>query len=311
MLDGSGRTSEPAVIRDGDQQLRTGGCEPAHFTRENRLVTNEGAEAASRNLAHAIRRPRREIGNIGGQASRESEPPAQRHVLAEGHEMNLIIGINSPAGRVQKHGAVGSEPGFIRGLFPIHDADQEIRSRIARDANCTRGKSRILPVERRGNFGPDDPLRRAGIFLGCSNADACELIQFAGVELQPVGWILLRLGKIRLDQVRDVVRRRGRDQIAAAKRHNEQHNRGDDDRAPRALCANQDGECYERAVRGDKKRKPVNSGDRSYLQQRETFDRRVTGKVPGKTDIGQMGAGEFQGDPEERRQHASLGRALS
>src|ERR1700678_2639250 len=215
VLDGSGGTAEPAVIRNGDQQLRTGGGEPARFTRKNRLVTNERAEAASRNFPHAIRRSRREIGNIGGQASRESEPPAQRHVLAEGHEMNLIIGINSPAGRVQKHGAVGSEPGFIRGLFPVHDADQEIRSRIARDANCTRGKSRILPVERRGNFGPNDPLRGAGIFLGCSNADACELIQFPGVELQPVGWILLRLRKIRLDQVRDVMRRRGRNQIAA------------------------------------------------------------------------------------------------
>src|SRR5580704_10864025 len=101
MLHGRRRTPKPTIIRNGDEQLRASSGKSAHFARKNRLVTNESSEFAARNFSDAINRPGGEVGNIGGQASRESKPWAQRNVLAERNQVNFIIGIHSPAQRVQ------------------------------------------------------------------------------------------------------------------------------------------------------------------------------------------------------------------
>ena len=54
---------------------------------------------------------------------------------------------------------------------------------------------------------------RPGVFFRRVDADLRELIEFACVNLHPVGGILLGLREICLDEMRDMVRRRDGHQI--------------------------------------------------------------------------------------------------
>src|ERR1700730_1960276 len=147
MLHGRRRTPEPTIIGNGNEQLRARSGKSTHFARKNGLVTNERSEFAAGNFSDAINRPGGEVGNIGGQASGESEPWTQWNVLAERNQVNFIIGINSPAQRAEEHGAIGGNPVFLRVLFPVHYTNQKISACFPRDAHSASGKSSILQAE--------------------------------------------------------------------------------------------------------------------------------------------------------------------
>ena len=61
------------------------------------------------------------------------QPAPVGNKLAEGDEVNFVVGENALAGGVEQEGGVGGEPLPCRVTFPVDDADQEITGGIARN----------------------------------------------------------------------------------------------------------------------------------------------------------------------------------
>jgi len=101
MLVGSGAVSEPGIVGDRQQQARArpGGDDP---TGKDDLVADQRAEARQAgDLEGGRARAGAEVETALGQL-REPEDTAQRNVLAEWHEMELVVGGQDPA--VARHG---------------------------------------------------------------------------------------------------------------------------------------------------------------------------------------------------------------
>src|SRR5579862_8226347 len=105
----------------------------AHFRGKDRFVTDKNAEASTRRIPHAKRTSRREISDIRRELSGKREPAAVRHELAEGNQMNFVIGKNSLARGGEKHGGVRSQPLSRRVPLPIDDAQEKITGRFTRN----------------------------------------------------------------------------------------------------------------------------------------------------------------------------------
>ena len=91
MLPRCRRPSEPGVIGDVDQKIRSPEGKPSHQIGENNLVTDQRRDRGQAlqvqgSRAGTSRKIRRSDGNF-----RESDNTAKGHVLAKGDEMKLII----------------------------------------------------------------------------------------------------------------------------------------------------------------------------------------------------------------------------
>src|SRR5438270_9155429 len=108
MLAGGAITYVAAIVAHIDKYLRAGSGELTHFIGKDGFVADEGSEFVPFDLE-----PRAGVaGNIVADCLRQtagkSEDVFERHVLAEGHKMDLVV--------MAKPGAVGSDEGDAVGL---------------------------------------------------------------------------------------------------------------------------------------------------------------------------------------------------
>src|SRR5579872_7492225 len=81
----------PAVVRNIYQHLRSIPNKLANFIRKNGFVADEHAEFCTARIQRLSRRASGKISDFLGQASRKREHLSERNVLAERHQMNLVI----------------------------------------------------------------------------------------------------------------------------------------------------------------------------------------------------------------------------
>src|SRR5438270_9612606 len=177
MLAGGALTSVPAIVADIDEYLRAGSGELTHFIGKDGFVADEGGEFVSFDLE-----PRAGVaGNIVADCLRQtagkSEDAFERHVLAEGHQMDLVV--------MAKPGAIGSDEGDAVGLRRL--AAGEMQRKLAYERHQDMGgllpgqpadalaKSWVAFEKWRGRFRPDDEPRTITSGRGWQRADLRQL----------------------------------------------------------------------------------------------------------------------------------------
>src|SRR6185312_14259547 len=89
----------PSIVGDIDQDLGAVGNELAYFIRKDRFITNDHSEFGAAEIEDAALRAAREVSHFTSQLAGEEEKLFERHVFAEGDQMNLVIAPDSvPAG---------------------------------------------------------------------------------------------------------------------------------------------------------------------------------------------------------------------
>src|SRR5437667_6790569 len=177
MLAGGAITSIPAIVAHIDEYLRAGSGELTHFTWKDGFVADEGSEFVPFELD-----PRAGVaGNIVADCLRQtagkSEDAFERHVLAEGHEMDLVV--------MAKPGAVGSDEGDAVGLRRLaagemhrklaYQRHQDMGGLLPREPADALAKSRVAFEKWRGRFRPDDEPRTITSGRGWQRADLRQL----------------------------------------------------------------------------------------------------------------------------------------
>src|SRR5438876_12075074 len=177
MLAGGAITSVPAIVADVDEDLRPGSGELAYFIGKDGFVADECSEFVSFDLE-----PRAGVaGNIVADCLRQtagkSEDAFERHVLAEGHQMDLVV--------MAKPGAVGSDEGDAIGLRRLaagemhrklaYERHQDMCGLLARQPADALAKSRVAFEKWRGRFRPDDEPRTITGGRGWQRADLRQL----------------------------------------------------------------------------------------------------------------------------------------
>ena len=104
----------------------------------------------------------REIADFLGQAAGKAEHALERHILAEGDQMHLVVSRPPLAGRADQASGVVELGGAVRRLAGIADAQashQHPGLGFASDVADSVPEDRIGGVERRRRLRPDDQIR--------------------------------------------------------------------------------------------------------------------------------------------------------
>ena len=172
MLIGTGGIAEPGIVGDVDDQV--GAFDPlAHEDRKDDLVADEGRRT------HTRRRGERVTRGAGGEVFRNGHQPldtdalqevVERHVLATGHQMELVHRIDDGAGRIDQHdGIVVAASLRGAGTFLLaHHAGHQRLSLVEELGDGGQPVRAVGEQERHRRFGPQDqrrlrPVRSRGL----------------------------------------------------------------------------------------------------------------------------------------------------
>src|SRR5262245_22902623 len=107
MLEGRRRLSEPAVIRDENEQLGTLFHESSHKVGKDALVADRCRNPMAVERADRVFGARREVSNLFCETLGKKQQSLQRNVFAEWHEMHLVVSRNDIALRAEQGRTVG------------------------------------------------------------------------------------------------------------------------------------------------------------------------------------------------------------
>ena len=234
------------------------------------LVADGGTGHVLAHRQHRHLLPRREVRHRLHQRLHEEQQRAQRHVLAEGHELDLAVDRSHRAGRVEQHRRVVVAIGTA--ALDLVGAEQQRHAGGAHEGTNGFALDRVLVEEvGRGRFGPehDGGAGRRGLARerGVLAADLASHLRIPFVGLRDV----------RLHEPHDrgrAVARKGRvgDPPRAPGRHgHEQRRRRATERDPVARRAG-DRPGHEAALRDQEERHAVNAdhaGELCHGQQRD------------------------------------------
>src|SRR5437016_3893634 len=160
VLPGPARTPEPRIVGDVRHEARAPDHETPEQLGEDDLVTDHGAEWRPGQRENRLAGPGREVRDELGPAPDEAYEAGERDVLAERHEVNLIILGRNPLFSQQKS-AVQELTAWSR--QPVDRAHQDGHSELGGKAGQPREQDGIAAQENGCcRLGPqDDPRFRA------------------------------------------------------------------------------------------------------------------------------------------------------
>src|SRR5262249_15786727 len=129
------RVAVPGVVGDVDAELGSAIHEPARQRGEDALVADEGAEAAvARQVEHGRHDAGAELPDRRHDLADEEEHAREGDVLAEGHELHLVVGADFAPLRVDQVDAVqlleASRIGLPEGGTPEDDGHADLARQL-------------------------------------------------------------------------------------------------------------------------------------------------------------------------------------
>lgn len=308
VLVGRAGAAEPGVIGDRDHVVGALVDELPHEVREDHLEADDDAQAAAGRAQHARARPRHEVADADHQFVQEPQEFLQRDVLAEGHQVDLVVAV--------QHDAVSADQ--VRAVQQTQRAGGLARDGRASeqqgDAAFPHEGQQFVPVrglhleqERRGGFGPDHEIGAVG------DLQAQPFVFLDRVP--PVGGVpFLGLGHVGLDETdpHGVVAGRvflGRETPVPVGQDDDEERRGEQPGGPgkggrlgrrrharheRCHDPGRD-DVHEHQQEGD----AVHARHVRHLDHRQIVELAVAEQHPGKAGE-EMGARPFQRDPDDR-----------
>ena len=271
--------------------------ELSHLVGKDRLVTDKYAGLGVADIQRLARLPAREGSNLPGQPAGEAEQLLERHVLAEGYQMDLVVAFR-PGARRRNHRRRVVDVGTavrIAGMLNANRAGNDVRIGRARDVGQRAAQMQVGGPERRRRFGPHDQPRRIRSFALADARSASAATPASAPDSRATsrlrGWECSTAPALRHAPSADAA---GCTSLPACK------TRADTSDAVSSSFAARIGHEKRRRHGGihqrDLERKSVDPGHGRDARQRNVVDLRGAQQVPG--EAGDVGARQFHGDPE-------------
>ncbi len=146
--------AEVAVVRQIHQHLGAFSGEPAHQIRERRFVTDEDAGGARGRLGHRQTLTRSEVAGLLRDAVHPTEE--RRNVLAERHQIHLVVAARKVAALIQQNRGVERRAGTV---VSYRAEDQAGRSSPRQLRHQLAHLRIFVVVDRHRHFRPQDQPR--------------------------------------------------------------------------------------------------------------------------------------------------------
>src|SRR5580704_10799770 len=170
-------------------------------------------------MGYRVSRSLLEAADFAGHALDHAMNEWERLVFAERYQVNLVVGENVLALRVNQDGTVvrsddvaGFWIGSVRHLPPLDGSGQKRMMKANRQRRGHLRELRVLKRKRGGRFWPD---KQIGLASTCREAEVLDFVQIGGVGLKPLRWVLFDFGEIDLHGAGVVIRQRLRHKARA------------------------------------------------------------------------------------------------